>query len=86
MDNELLKLLSDPLNQEVPLNPADKDVLARINGLIAKGKVKNREGKNLDTPVTDALIDALGKHLYIVENNIPILLANKAIALETLAD
>jgi len=86
VDNDFLKKLYDPLNPENPLKMADKNVLARVNGLIAKKKLKNRDGEILDTPVTEALIDSSGSHLYIVEHNIPILLPSKGIELEDLAD
>lgn len=86
MDKNLLELLADPLNPKVPLKIADKDTVAKINSLIAKGKLKNRAGNKLDTPIIEALIDDSGKHLYPVINGIPLLIADKVIDIETLTD
>ena len=86
MDKNLLDLLADPLNPKVPLKMADKDTVAEINRLIAKGKVKDRAGNKLDTPIIEALIDDSEKHLYPVINGIPLLIADKVIDIETLTD
>jgi len=83
---DTLKYLSDPLSPEIPLKMANKDILARINKLIAEKKLRNRAGEIIDTPITEALVNENDTRLYIVKNNIPILLPSKGIELEDLAD
>lgn len=79
MDRKLLDLLVSPDTRQ-PLALLDSAGLEALNRAIAAGQVKRAD----DAPQTEALREALVTHdrktVYRVEDGIPVLLAEEAIA------
>ena len=65
---ELLEILVCPESRQ-PIAVAPKDLLARLNGEIESGSLRNR------------LLREDGKKLYIVEDGIPVMLIEESIEL-----
>jgi len=85
MDRKLLDLLCCPTTRQ-PLAVLDARGLEALNRAIGEGQVKRAD----DTAQTDALREALVTHdrktVYRVEDGIPVLLAEEAIATAQFAD
>ncbi len=52
--------------------------IAALNARIAAGQVKNRGGQAVSTPVKEGLVRADGKYLYVVDDDIPVMLIDEA--------
>jgi len=85
MDRKLLDLLCCPTTRQ-PLAILDSRGLEALNRAIGEGQVKRAD----DTMQADALREALVTHdrkiVYRVEDGIPVLLAEEAIATAQAAD
>ena len=81
LDKELLEILACPETKE-PVRLADPSVIDAINVRIARGEVKNRGGKRVEKKIDAGLVRADGAYLYPVEDDIPIMLVDEAIALQ----
>ena len=85
MDRKLLDFLCCPTTRQ-PLAVLDARGLEALNRAIGEGQVKRAD----DTAQTDALREALVTHdrktVYRVEDGIPVLLAEEAIATVQIAD
>ena len=79
---KLTELLADPVDPNQGLRKADRELLERINAMIAKGELKERSGTVLTKPIDDALINDSNTRIYPVENGIPILLIERGIEIE----
>jgi uncharacterized protein len=80
VDKELLDILVCPENK-TPVHPADAQTLAAVNARIKQGTLKNRGDQPVTTEITEGLVRADGKYLYIVENDVPVMLIDEAIPL-----
>ncbi|MGY0503784.1 Trm112 family protein [Luteimonas sp. e5] len=77
MDKKLLEILACPLTRQ-PLALLDGERLARLNAAIAAGGI--RFGEHLATePLREALVSRDGKHVYRVDDGIPVLLPDEAL-------
>ena len=56
-----------------------------MNAAIEAGSLTNQDGVALDAPLIEALITDDGKHVYPVNDGIPVLLESEGISLEQLA-
>ena len=74
---ELLEILVCPESRQ-PIAVAPKDLLARLNGEIESGSLRNRGGKPVTTPIGEGLLREDGTILYIVDDGIPVMLASEA--------
>lgn len=83
IDPQLLEILVCPENHSA-LAMADAALLARLNQAIAKGSVKNRGGQSVSDPLEGGLVRADGMLLYPIVDDIPIMLADEAIPLDSL--
>lgn len=83
IDKELLDLLVCPENK-TPLEPADDELVGRLNRAIAAGELKNRAGEPLKEPIQGGLVREDGTLLYPVVEDIPVLLVDEAIPLEAI--
>jgi len=79
MDRKLLDLLVCPTTRQ-PLHLVDKTALLAVNQAIAGGTVLRADGSAHTAPLTAALVTHDRKTLYPVEDDIPVLLAEEAIA------
>jgi uncharacterized protein YbaR (Trm112 family) len=77
---ELLEMLRCPETMQT-LRAVEPALLERLNGQIAAGTLKNRGGEPVTEPLEGGLIRADGRRLYPICHDIPIMLAEEAIAL-----
>lgn len=84
MDKKLLDILCCPASKQ-PLHPLPADTLKRLNAAVAAGALADVEGRAVDAPYAEALITADGKLIYRIDDGIPVLLADEAVAASTLA-
>jgi uncharacterized protein YbaR (Trm112 family) len=80
IDPELLAILVCPENHQ-PVQPADEDLLARLNERVAAGELTNRAGQAVETPIREALVREDGACVYVVEDGIPNMLIDERIDL-----
>ena len=80
IDKDLLSLLVCP-ESKTSLQPADEELLARLNQAIAAGNVKNRAGQPVEAPLQGGLVREDGTVLYPIVDDVPVLLIDEAIAL-----
>ncbi len=85
MDRKLLDILCCPSSKQ-PLAPLGADGLARVNAAIAAGGVRRADGATQVEPLTEALVTRDHKTLYRVDDGLPVLLADEAIATAQVAD
>lgn len=78
---ELLKILVCP-ETKTPLQEASTEVIDALNAQIVTGTLKNRAGETLSDPIQEGLIREDGTVLYIVRDDIPVMLIEEAIMLE----
>lgn len=84
MDRKLLDLLVSPDTRQ-PLALLDSAGLQALNAAIAAGSVLRADGSVVDKPLREALITADRTHIYRVEDGIPVLLPEEAIACASIA-
>jgi uncharacterized protein YbaR (Trm112 family) len=83
IDPELLSILCCP-ETHADLLPATAEQTEVINSAIAAGRIKNRAGEAVTTPIQMALMRADNKFAYVVREDIPVMLVEEAIPLEGL--
>lgn len=83
ISQQLLDILVCP-EDRTPLAIADDSLLERLNRAIGKGKIKNRSDETLQQKVEAALVRQDGKQLYLIVDDIPNLLADRAVDLDQL--
>lgn len=82
IDATLLELLRCPETLQT-LRGADSALLQRLNQQIRAGTLKNRGGQILSQPLAAGLIRADGQWLYPVQDDIPVMLIEQAIRLDS---
>jgi uncharacterized protein YbaR (Trm112 family) len=83
MDKRLLTILRCPVTHKgVAL--VQRSMLDAVNAAIGEGRVSNRDGRVLDSPLADALVTDDDKVLYPINDGIPVLLEGEAVNLEQL--
>jgi len=85
MDRKLLDLLVCPTSRQ-PLRLLDNAGFVALNQAIADGRVKRNDGSPQTEALTAALITRDRKTIYRVDDDIPVLLAEEAIASAQVAD
>jgi uncharacterized protein YbaR (Trm112 family) len=85
VDRRLLEILACPATRQ-PLAPLDARGLAALNGAVAAGGIVRTDGSPQQSPVKEALVTRDRKLAYRVEDGIPVLLADEAIALGQIPD
>jgi uncharacterized protein YbaR (Trm112 family) len=80
VEKELLEILVCP-DDLTPVRAAEAHELAALNERIRAGSVKTRGGQAVTDEVKEGLIRADGKYLYIVDNDIPVMLIDESIPL-----
>ena len=80
VSQDLLDILVCPESRQ-PVAPAPEDLIARLNGEIAAGTLRNRGGATVETDIAEALLREDGKILYLVDDGIPVMLIEESIEL-----
>lgn len=81
---ELLQLLVCPENRSA-LREADAKLVGRINDAIAAGNLKNRAGELVQERIEGGLIREDGQFLYMIREDIPVMLIDEAVPLDQLS-
>ena len=80
VEKDLLEILVCP-DDLTPVRLATDAELSALNAKITAGQVKNRGGQAVTAPVKEGLVRADGKYLYVVDDDIPVMLIDEAIPL-----
>lgn len=84
IDAALLEILVCPENK-TPVTLADEDLMNRVNAAIASGALKNRAGETITEQAGAGLVREDGAFLYLIRDDIPIMLIDEAIPLDQVA-
>jgi len=84
VDPELLKILVCPENK-TPVVLADDALMAKLNAAIEAGTLKNRAGQKVEEKADGGLVREDKQYLYLIRDDIPIMLIDEAIPLNQLA-
>jgi uncharacterized protein YbaR (Trm112 family) len=82
IDPDLLKIMCCPESHQT-LAAAEPAVVEKINQQIATGQLQNRAGRTVVEKMDGGLIRADKKFLYPIRHEIPIMLIDEAIPLES---
>jgi uncharacterized protein YbaR (Trm112 family) len=85
MDRKLLDILCCPVTKQ-PLALLNGGELAALNQAIAAGAVTRADGARQSSPLREGLITRDHRTIYRVDDGIPVLLADEAIATTQVAD
>jgi len=85
MDRKLLDLLVSPDTRQ-PLSLLDAKGLEALTRAISAGNVSKADGNPLAQPLRQALVTRDRKQLFRLDDGIPVLLAEEAIATDQIAD
>jgi len=79
MDKKLLDILCCPISKQslLPLSAARLQVL---NEAIEQSRIRQLDGNVLENPLKQALISSEQKWIYRIDDGIPVLLSDEAIA------
>ena len=80
INQEFLELLRCPLTQQALVN-CNKEVIEALNTSIDNGTLKNKKGIIIQDRIKDALYSDSCNSVYLVNNQIPVLLVDEAIEL-----
>ncbi|MGY8824818.1 MAG: Trm112 family protein [Candidatus Latescibacterota bacterium] len=80
IDNDLLAILACPENK-TPVHQAEQDLIDQLNSRIESGELSNRGGKKVEKQLDGGLVREDGAYLYPIDDDIPIMLIDEAIAL-----
>ncbi|MGA2617757.1 MAG: Trm112 family protein [Thermoguttaceae bacterium] len=80
IDKELLAILVCPQDR-LPLHLAEAALVERLNRAIGAGRIRNQAGRLVEDALQEGLVRQDGLLLYPIVDDIPILLAEEAIAL-----
>ncbi len=81
IDKELLDILACPETKE-PVHLAEQELIDQLNARIENGEISNRGGKAVEKKLDGGLVREDGAYLYPIEDEIPIMLIDEAIALK----
>lgn len=85
MDKKLLDILCCPASKQ-SLQLLPKSDLTALNAAIAAGSIQQLDGQPLKHAINEALITQDRKLIYRIDDGIPVLLAEEAIAASQVAD
>lgn len=85
MDRKLLDILCCPTSKQ-PLALLNAAELAALNQAIAAGSVRRADGSAQSEAVAEALVTRDRRTVYRVDDGIPVLLADEALATVQVAD
>lgn len=79
MDKRLLHILCCPVTKSA-VTPLNRTQLETLNAAIARGDVRDAADGAIREPLQAGLITVDGKRIYRIEDDIPVMLAEEAIA------
>jgi uncharacterized protein YbaR (Trm112 family) len=79
---DLLQILCCPETHQT-LQVADQGLISNLNSRITSGQLLNRAGKSVAKTLDGGLVRADKKYLYPIRDNIPVMLVDEAIPLES---
>ncbi len=79
MDKKLLEILVCP-STKVPVRLFGRDKLAILNNTIGSDDVRRADGTRVESGLSAALITEDGKTIYVIDDDIPVMLEDQAIA------
>lgn len=79
MDKKLLDILCCPISKQ-SLLPLAANRLEILNAGIGHSRIRQHDGSTLDAALKQALVSADNKWIYRIDDGIPVLLADEAIA------
>lgn len=85
MDQRLLDILCCPLTRQ-PLRLLKTDELAALSREIGAGRVATSAGRIVADAPGAALITTNGRTIYLIEDDIPVMLTDEAIAADRISD
>ncbi len=85
IDQQLLDILACPETRE-SVSLADRTFIDRINRRIEAGELVNRAGEKVSERVNGGLIRRDRRYMYVIRDDIPVMLIEQAIPLEGLVD
>lgn len=85
IDKQLLDILVCPETKE-PVSLADDEVVAKINEKIQTGELTDRGGEQVTEPISGGLIRNDRQYMYMIREDIPIMLIEKAIPLAGISE
>ena len=80
VNEELLEILVCPETRQ-PVKPASAEVLEKLAREVEAGRLRNRGGQPVSTPIAEGLVREDGKVLYPVDDGIPVMLIEESIEL-----
>ena len=80
---ELLEILVCPETMQT-LQLADAETLGRVNQAVRNGVLENQGGDRVKEQIEEGLVREDGKVLYPVKEDIPVMLLDEAIRLDSL--
>jgi len=80
VSDDLLEILVCPETRQ-PLTRAPADLLERLNQQVSAGTLRNRGGDPVGQPIAEGLLREDGKVLYVVDDDIPVMLVEESIEL-----
>ncbi len=84
IDKRLLEILVCP-QDHTPLEPADEELVEKLNRAIGGGQIRNRAGQPVDRAVQGGLVRPDGALLYPIVDDIPVLVVDDAIPMDQIA-
>lgn len=84
IDPKLLEILCCPTTRSA-LQVIDADRLRAVNESIAQGTLRYADGSIVESAIAEGLITEDGSTLYRIDDDIPIMLPEKAIPMESLS-
>ena len=80
VDDELIEILICP-DSGSPVRRAEESIITKINAAIEKGALLNNSGEQITEKIDEGLIREDGKLLYLVRDDIPVMIPEEAIVL-----
>jgi uncharacterized protein YbaR (Trm112 family) len=80
LDKELIDILCCPVTK-TPVRLLTKDEIDKLNDRIGSEQLRYADGELVDKALQEGLITEDGKTVYRVDDGIPVMLADKGIAL-----